>query len=83
MEFRIIGENESGGIIRHEVESSNIKSSTHDENRNIMTVTFLNGSIYEYRGLTREVYELYKTGESQGKAFWRYIRNIYPYTKIG
>lgn len=40
------------------------------------------GDIYAYWSVPIMVYRKWITAPSKGNYFWRYIRNVYPYTKL-
>jgi hypothetical protein len=55
-------------------ESSMIQSSTYDTNTLELSVTFNNGSVYNYQGVIESDYNEFVTGESTGAAFNTHIR---------
>jgi len=55
-------------------ESSMIQSSKYDTNTLELSVTFNNGSIYNYQGVVESDYNAFVTGESVGASFNEHIR---------
>jgi hypothetical protein len=55
-------------------ESSMIQSSKYDTNTLELSVTFNNGSVYNYQGVVESDYNAFVTGESTGAAFNAHIR---------
>jgi len=70
------------GLERIPVDSSNIGSVGYDEDEEMLEVEFLNGTIYEYEGVPREVYEELMRASSHGSYFYWSIRMEYPYRRI-
>lgn len=71
------------GIVRERVKSSNIHSVGYESNEIILQIQFLDGGIYEYYGVQKDVFnELMKT-ESKGKFAIRYIYYSYRYERVG
>lgn len=65
------------------VQSSNIASIGYDQDIEILEVEFLDGSIYEYKGVTEFVYNELMSASSHGTYLNREIARNYPYEKIG
>lgn len=63
-----------------DVESSHIQSIEH--NGEHLYVHFLNGSIYEYDGVTEEQARRMLHAPSKGRFLWQHIRDRYPYRKV-
>ena len=61
------------------IKSSNIIAVGHAETT--LRIQFKNG-VYEYDGVTKEVFDQFLAAESIGKYFHRNIRGIFPYEKI-
>lgn len=51
-------------------------------NGNNLIIKFNNGAIYEFENAAKEFTNLINSS-SKGKYFYQYIRNKYPYNKIG
>lgn len=78
----IITESISGQTISVEIKSSNLKSAVYNTNTKTLSVTFINGSIYEYYDLPWEIFTKLRSAESQGKFFNTEIGKKYKYKKI-
>lgn len=57
--------------------SSSLLSCDYDDNKQILSVTFVRGKEYQYADVPKPVYEDLKDAESPGKYFQSYIRNAY------
>lgn len=70
------------------VESSNLAAARWSDNESILTadhtleVMFRDGSVYEYRGVPREVFDGLLKASSKGQYHWRNIRDRFPCTKL-
>ena len=62
---------------RMPVESSAISSVGYDPRSKTLEVEFQSGSVYDYHGVPREVYESFLAASSKGRFFSRRIRNLY------
>ena len=63
-------------------QSSHLQSYEYDPDTETMTITFQNGSIYQYSGVPiTEFYNMAQNGGA-GTYFHAKIRNRYPTTKI-
>jgi hypothetical protein len=78
----IISEQISGNTISVDVKSSNLKSATYNTESKILTVTFNNGSIYEYYDVPHSLFVKFRMSESQGKFFNTSISRAFKYKKI-
>lgn len=58
-------------------QSTNVGLHGYDPNSQTMLMQFKNGRVYEYRGLPQEVYDQYRTAESQGSFFANNIKGRY------
>lgn len=65
------------------VSSSNLSSVGHDENSQTLEVEFLNGSIYQYYDVPRNVYEELISAGTVGGYFAQNVRNNYRYSQVG
>ena len=65
---------------RESVVSSNIESIGWEND--ILEVEFLNGGIYQYFGVPKDVYEDMLIAESVGKYLHYYIKGFYNYQKV-
>ena len=56
-------------------ESSTVKISKYNFEKNQLTVTFHSGTVYEYENVNKDIYEKFSNADSQGKALNQYIKN--------
>lgn len=70
-------------IIREPVASSNIVAVGYDEPSQTLEVEFLNGTVYQYYNVELALFEQFMTAPSKGQFLSTYIRNAYPYSRIG
>jgi len=78
----IISEQISGTTINVDVKSSNLKSASYNTESKNLTVSFNNGSIYEYYDVPWVIFTKFRMSESQGKYFNTNISRTYKYKKI-
>jgi hypothetical protein len=65
------------------VESSNLESVGYDPKNAILEIEFKSGGVYEYSGVSQDVYDDLMNAESKGKYFNHHIKNSgYPYTEV-
>lgn len=68
---------------RYSVASSNIATIGYDESTDTLEVEFLNGGIYQYFGVPVNIYDQLMQAGSKGRFLITYIRNAYPYSRVG
>lgn len=68
---------------RYMVSSSNILSVGYEEGSETLEVEFLNGSIYQYFGVPKHLYDQLMGEPSKGKFLNTYIKNQYPFSRVG
>jgi hypothetical protein len=68
------------GLIR--MPSTAIRRFSYDEETQTLFVTFVDGDLYAYRGVAREVHHAMRAAYSKGRFFARRIRGRYPYAKL-
>ena len=68
---------------RSYVASTNVASVGYDEATETLEVEFLNGSIYQYYNVQLSLYEQMMQAGSKGKFLNIYIKNAYPYSRVG
>ena len=68
---------------RSYVPSTNIASIGYDEATETLEIEFLNGSIYQYYNVPVHMYEQLMKEGSKGKFLNTYIKNAYPYSRVG
>lgn len=62
--------------------SSNIASIGYDSETNELRVLFTNGGVYQYDGVTQEVYDALLQAESKGAYFSKFIKNDFPGRRV-
>jgi len=79
----IISETINGKMIDVIINSSNLKSASFNTESEDLTVTFNNGSIYEYNKVPWSKFTKFRLAESQGKYFNENIARSYKFIKKG
>jgi len=78
----IISEQISGTTINVVINSSNLKFASFQTEAKTLSVTFKNGTIYEYYGVPWETFTKFRMSESQGKFLNSKINKVYEYKKV-
>ena len=65
------------------VASSNVGAIGYDEVNQMLYVSFLNNSLYVYKGVPIIEFEGLKNAPSVGSYLHRNIKNLYPYERVG
>jgi lysyl-tRNA synthetase class 2 len=78
----IISEKIEGKVISVEINSSNLKSAVYNTEDKKLTITFKNGSLYEYNEVPWDVFAALRVAKSQGSFFSKNISRKYDYKKI-
>ena len=78
----IISEQISGHTISVDINSSNLKHASYNTSTKVLTITFNNGSIYEYYDVPWELFTKFRMSESHGKHFNMNISKNYKYKRI-
>ena len=68
---------------RSTVASSNIASVGYDETTQTLEIEFLNGSIYQYYNFPINMHERLMQAPSKGQFLHIYIKNAFPYSRVG
>ena len=68
---------------RDPVASSNLISVGYDESAQTLEVEFANGTVYQYYNVGSDLYDQFMRSPSKGQFLNIYIRNAYPYSRIG
>lgn len=63
-------------------DSSNIKHIIYQPALKIMQVMFVNGRIYWYYKVPRNIYEDFLKATSKGTYFWQNVKDKYTYKRI-
>ena len=68
---------------RYSVASSNIAAVGYDPATETLEVEFLSGSIYQYYNVPESMYDQLMKGASKGRFLNTYVKNAYPYSRVG
>lgn len=68
---------------RNYVASSNIASIGYHEGSQTLEVEFQNGTVYQYYNVPLSMYENMMHAPSKGQFLNLYIRNSFPYSRVG
>ena len=78
----IISEKIDGSLIEITIQSSNLKSAKYNTLNESLSITFNNGSIYEYDNVPWNKFTKFRLAESQGKYFNEHIGKVHKYKKM-
>lgn len=62
--------------------SSVISSYTYDEEKRILTVTFLSGKVYAYKNVPKQIYVNMRGYTSKGRYLNAFIKGLYDFEEI-
>ena len=65
------------------VESSNVKSVGYDDRAQTLEVEFVSGRVYQYYGVPEHMHGQFMQASSKGTFFHTYIKDRYPYSRVG
>lgn len=68
---------------RNQVASSNLTSVGYDEPAQTLEIEFTNGAIYQYYNVSAMVFDQLMQAPSKGQFLHVYIRNAYPFSRVG
>ena len=68
---------------KRRVVSSNVHSVGYDPNTHTLEVEFLSGGVYQYYGVSQNLYDQMMRASSKGQFLHAYIKNQYPYSRVG
>lgn len=68
---------------RYSVASSNVAAIGYDPESETLEVEFLIGSIYQYYNVPQNMYDQLMAEPSKGRFLNTYIKNAYPYSRVG
>ncbi len=68
---------------RRQVASSNVRTIGYDEQTQTLEVEFVSGWVYQYYGVPQHMYEQMMQASSKGKFLNLYIKNAFPYSRVG
>lgn len=67
---------------RKRVSSTELFSVGYDAENGILEIEMLNGSLYQYKGVARMIYEELMASSSKGRYYSRYIKSSFIYEKL-
>lgn len=67
---------------RIHVESSNIESIGYDADSQTLEINFLNGSIYQYFDVPKNIHDELISAGSRGEYFAAHIKGFYRYSRV-
>lgn len=70
-------------MLKHSVASSNLASVGYNRETETLEVEFLNGSVYQYYDVPENMYDELMMAGSKGQFLHAYIKNAYPYSRVG
>ncbi|MCY4305669.1 MAG: KTSC domain-containing protein [Aestuariivita sp.] len=70
-------------IERYSVASSNVVPIGYDEQSQTLEIEFLNKSIYRYFNVPKKMYDKLMKEPSKGSFLHIYIKNAYPFSRVG
>ena len=68
---------------RDPVSSSNIRSVGYDADSQTLEIEFSSGAIYKYYNVGSDLFEQLMIAASKGQFLNTYIRNAYPFSRVG
>jgi hypothetical protein len=78
----ITSEKIDGKLIHVTIQSTNLKEAVYNTETEVLTVTFNNGSIYEYDNVSWQKFTKFRLAESHGKHFNENIAKAHTYKKL-
>ena len=70
-------------MIREPVASSNVVSIGYDADAETLEVEFSSSAVYQYYNVGAALNEQLMQAPSKGQFFNQYIRNAYPFSRVG
>ena len=68
---------------KHNVASSNVRAVGYDESAQTLEVEFRNGRVYQYYGIPDHMHSKFMAAQSKDQFLNTYIKNQYPYSRVG
>ena len=68
---------------KHNVPSSLVRAVGYDEPAETLEVEFQNGRVYQYYGVPEQMHSQFMAAQSKGQFLNTYIKNQYPYSRVG
>ncbi len=69
--------------LKQSVASTNLQSVGYDEGTQTLEVQFVSGRVYQYYGVPENMHTQLMRAASKGQFFNTYIRNSYPFSRVG
>lgn len=76
-------ESEENELDREPVSSSNVASIGYASDEETLEVEFTDGAVYQYYNVGVELWEQFRSSTSKGQFLNLYIKNAYPYSRVG
>lgn len=70
-------------MLKESVRSTNLESVGYDQKTQTLEVQFLSGRVYQYYGVPENMHTQLMQAGSKGQFFSMYIRNSYPFSRVG
>ncbi len=68
---------------RNQVASSNVRSIGYDTRTQTLEVEFHSGWVYQYYGVPKHLHQEIMSASSKGQFLNQYIKNAFPYSRVG
>ena len=68
---------------RQPVSSTNLRSVGYDQATQTLEVEFLSGGVYQYYNVLQHTHDELMGAPSKGRFLNTYIKNAYPYSRVG
>lgn len=68
---------------RATVGSSNISEVGYDPSSETLEIMFTSGSVYQYYNISQDLFDQLMQAPSKGQFLNVYIKNAYPYSRVG
>ena len=68
---------------RKPVSSTNLRSVGYDQATQTLEVEFLSGGVYQYYNVLQHIHDELMQATSKGRFLNTYIKNAYPYSRVG
>ncbi len=69
-------------MLKRTVVSSNVSSIGYDPSTQTLEVEFLSGSVYQYYGVPKQIYDEIMRAPSKGQFLHTYVKNGYAYSRV-
>ena len=65
------------------VSSTNVRAIGYDSQTETLEVEFVNGRVYQYYGVPDQIHAQFMEAPSKGQFLNYYVKNHYPYSRVG